>query len=136
MSDRRARVLIVGPRAARSLAGALSASRHDVETSPGACDAIYEIDRAAGRSHDVIFCDVAQVDVHLSGPEFWAFLSISREAAAARVVFLETGPLSREAHASLDGIPNLHLRMPVDADALDALLCRRVAAAKSSRRAL
>jgi hypothetical protein len=123
MHDRRARVLVVD-----NAEGTLSSwlaeglARHDVEFARDAFDAIHRIDDA-GRPHDVIFCDLASKA--LPGPELWAYLALVRAPAAERMVFVASTPLPSETTAFVQCIPNPCVDLPVDAEALDALVSRR-----------
>jgi DNA-binding NtrC family response regulator len=123
MHNRQARVLLV-ENSKQTLALALERAlvRHEVEVARGAFDALYRID-CQGPPYDVIFCDLASN--HLSGPELWAFLSLRRPTTARRLVFVASGRLSSKTAAFLDCIPNPCVRLPMNAEALDALVNRR-----------
>lgn len=125
MPSRPARVLVVD-NSRRSLFLALEAalSRHHVQIAADAIDAIYQID-CEGSPHDVIFCDLASDD--FPGPELWAYLSLGRQGAAERLVFIASRPLAPEARAFIERVPNTCVELPVDAEALDALVGRRAA---------
>jgi hypothetical protein len=121
MDHRRARVLVVD-----NAEGTLSTSlaeglaRHDVEFAGGAFDAIHRID-CAGRPYDIIFCDLASKDP----PGLWAYLALVLAPAAERMVFVASTPLRSETTAFVQCIPNPCVDLPIDAEALDALVNRR-----------
>jgi hypothetical protein len=123
MHHRRARVLVVdnveGYLSSRLAAGF---ALHDVEFTRDRFDAIRRIDRA-GSPHDIIFCDLASKDP----PGLWAYLALVRAPAAERMVFVASTPLPSETAAFVQCIPNLCVDLPIDAEALDALLNRRAA---------
>jgi hypothetical protein len=125
MHDRRARVLVVdnaeGNLSARLAEGL---ARHDVEFARDALDAIRRID-LSGRPHDIIFCDLASKDRPGSGAVLWAYLALLRPPAAARMVFVASTPLPSETTAFVQCVPNPCVDLPVDAEALDALVSRR-----------
>lgn len=107
----------------KTLSGAIrqALSNHDVEVARDAFDAIYRID-CADRSYDAIFCDLARGD--LPGPELWAYLSLTRGTAAARMVFVASAPLRPETKTFLRCIPNPCVDFPLDAEVLDTLAAR------------
>ena len=123
MHHRRARVLVVD-NAEGELSSRLAEgfALHDVEFTRDRFDAIHRID-SAGRPHDIIFCDLASKDT----PGLWAYLALVRAAAAERMVFVASTPLPSETAAFVQCIPNQCVDLPVDADALDALVNRRAA---------
>jgi hypothetical protein len=89
---------------ARSLAG------YDVDVTRDAFDAIYCID-GASRPYELIFCDLARGD--LPGPELWAYLSITRSQAAARMVFVASGSLRPETIDFLAKTTNPFVQLPL-----------------------
>jgi len=103
------------------LASALQ--NHSVEWTADVVDALYRID-CDGHPFDVIFCDLVRGDV--PGPELWSYLNITRPNAAKRIVFVASGPLSAEARAFIERVPNTLIEQPLDADGLGALAARRV----------
>ena len=123
MHHRRARVLVVD-----NVEGNLSTrlaegfALHEVEFTRDPFDAIRRID-GPGNPHDIIFCDLASEDP----PGLWAYLALVRAAAAERMVFVASTPLPSETTAFMQCIPNLCVDLPIDAEALDALVNRRAA---------
>lgn len=96
-------------------------SHHEVEVARDAFDAIYRIDCAV-RPYDAIFCDLAGED--LPGPELWAFLSLTRGAAARRMVFVASGPLHAETRKFLGSVPNPCIHLQRSPGVLDRLALR------------
>jgi hypothetical protein len=125
MDDRRARVLVVDD-ADGNLSSRLAEglARHDVECARDALDAIRRID-LSGRPHDIIFCDLASNERPGSGAGLWAYLALLRPPAAERMVFVASTPLPSETTAFVQCVPNQCVDLPVDAEALDALVSRR-----------
>lgn len=122
MHDRRALVLIVdNAEGTLPILLAEGLARHDVEFARNAFDAICRIN-CSGRPHDVIFCDLASKD---PGPGLWAYLALLRPPAAERMVFVASTPLPSETTAFVQCIPNPCVDLPVDPEALDALVNRR-----------
>jgi hypothetical protein len=126
MHDRRARVLVVDD-AEGNLSSRLAEglARHDVEFARDALDAIRRID-GLGRPHDIIICDLAGKD--RPGAGLWAYLALLRPPAAERMVFVASTPLPPETTAFAQCVPNPCVDLPVDAEALDALVSRRAGA--------
>jgi len=130
MSRHRARILVVDcPQGTLALALEVALARHEVDFARDAFDGIYRIDCAV-RPYDVVLCDLARGDV--PGPELWAYLSISRQDAAERLVFVASAPLGSEAKAFLARVPNLCVELPVDPEAFDALARRRAVVRRSA----
>jgi hypothetical protein len=126
MHNRQARVLIV-ENSRQTLARALQPAliRHEVQVVRCAFDAVFRVD-VEGPPHEVVFCDLCdRASNDLVAPELWAFLSLRRAAVARRMVFLASGRLSSKASAFLDRIPNPCVALPIDAEAIDALVNRR-----------
>jgi DNA-binding NtrC family response regulator len=126
MHNRQARVLIV-ENSRQTLARALQSAliRHEVQVARGAFDALNRID-CEGSPYEVVFCDLSDRACNdLAAPELWASLSLRRATVARRMVFLASGRLSSKASAFLDRIPDPCVALPIDAEAIDALVNRR-----------
>jgi hypothetical protein len=125
MHDRRARVLVVN-NAEGDLSSWLAEglALHEVELARDAVDAIDRIgSKCTRRPHDVIFCDLASKD--RAAAVLWAYLALLRPPVAERMVFVASAPLPSETAAFVKCIPNACVDLPVDAEALDALVNRR-----------
>jgi CheY-like chemotaxis protein len=111
METRRPHVLVVDDAEGRltdSLAQSLAG--YDVDVARDAFDAIYCID-CASRPYELIFCDLARGD--LPGPELWAYLSITRSQAAARMVFVASGRQRPETIDFLAKTTNTFVQLPL-----------------------
>lgn len=130
MNRHRARLLVMDhPQGKLSLALEPALAGHHVDFARDAVDAIYHVD-SARRPYDVVVCDLANGE--LPGPELWAYMSISRQDVAERMVFVASGPLGPATQAFLALVPNPCVQLPVDADAFVALARRRAAVNRSA----
>lgn len=77
---------------------------------------------AAGRSFDVILCDIMMPQ--MSGMEFYAELSQRFAHLAPRVVFVSGGAFTPAAHAFMDKVPNERIEKPFDPKAVRELVQR------------
>ncbi len=120
MPARTLRILVVDSRD-RSLSSNLgdALDGHAVEAARDAFEAIYRID-GEGPEYDLIFCDLTSAE--LPGPELWAYLSITRPEAAARMVFVASAPRSVDTLQFLDRVPNPCVSLPAGAPGLEALV--------------
>ncbi|HEY2515465.1 MAG TPA: hypothetical protein VGI39_31575 [Polyangiaceae bacterium] len=121
MHTRALKVLVVGPHPALLRALHERDEPVEVEIARDAFDAIDRID-CASAPYSAIFCDIDRAD--LPGPELWAYLSISRADAAARMVFVASAPPSLATQAFLDRVPNACVHLPEDVEAIPALVER------------
>jgi hypothetical protein len=127
MSRDQARILVVDePHGPTSLALGAALARDSVDFARDAFDAIDKIDCAV-LPYDLIFCDLARGD--LPGPELWAYLSLTHQEAARRMVFVASCPLKPETLAFLATVSNVCVDLPLDAEALASLDIRRPLAA-------
>ena len=125
-----ARLLVIDDREEtlrRALGPALA--HHDVETVHDAVGALYCIDGEAHRPFDAILCDLGRGD--LAGPELWAFLSITRKSAAARMVFVASEPLKPQTQAFLAAVPNTWVKLPLSGDDINLGAMRRAPAGRT-----
>jgi hypothetical protein len=127
VNGHRAQILVADcPQGTLSVALGPALARHTVDFARDAFDTLYRIDCAA-RPYDLLFCDLSRGD--LTGPELWAYLSISRKNEAKRMVFVTSGPLRPETLAFLTSIPNVCVELPLEAEALHMLAVRRASQA-------
>ena len=111
MDTIRSHVLVVDDAEGRlSDALALHLAGYQVVVARDAFDALYSID-CASPPYELIFCDLARSD--LPGPELWAYLSVTHPQAAARMVFVASGPLCPEARDFVERTPNVFVELPL-----------------------
>lgn len=121
MHNRSLKVLVVGPHPLLLRALGERVAAVEVDVARDAFDAIDRID-CASSPYGAIFCDIDRPD--LPGPELWAYLSISRADAAARMVFVASGPPSLATQAFLDQVPNPCVHLPADLENIRSLVDR------------
>jgi hypothetical protein len=95
------------------LSGALhgALARCDVEIARDVFDAIDRIE-CNDDPYVAIFCDLARSD--LPGPELWSYLAAVHPDAAARIVFVASGPVPPQTRSFLHQVPNPFLALPLE----------------------
>jgi len=77
----------------------------------------------AGQSYDLILCEVMMAG--MTGPEFLAQLEADHPTQAERLVFMTDRIVSPVVQRLLEGVSNLCLERPFDAEGLRSLVERR-----------
>jgi PAS domain S-box-containing protein len=106
-----------------SAARRMLAVEHEVETAPGALEALDRI--AAGARYDVILCDVMMPG--MDGIAFCEELGRRDPALGRRLVFISGGALEVALARALDRLPNRKLAKPIGRRELDAAFAAVVA---------